>query len=196
MEVIATPIAGLFEVQLAPRVDDRGYFMRSYDEAIFAAHGLSTHWVQENQSLSLQRGTLRGLHYQRPPHAETKLVRALAGCLLDVAVDLRCGSATYGQHHAVILSAENHRALYIPRGFAHGFCTMVEHTIVAYKVDHPYTPAAEGGLLWRDSQLAIDWPLDNQPSPGQPAQITDKDQSWPTLSEQRPLEVAMQGALL
>ena len=160
----------------------RGYFMRTYDCEIFAKLGLQTQWVQENQSMSVLQGTVRGLHFQRPPYAETKLVRALAGALFDVAVDLRQDSPTFGQHFAVELTAANHCCLYIPRGFAHGFCTLASNTIVAYKVDHAYSPHAEGGLFWNDPNLHIGWPIDNEPS-----SISDKDRNWPTLDQLTPL---------
>ncbi len=140
MKIIATPIEGLFVIQLEPRGDHRGYFMRTYDRQIAADHGLQTEWLQENQSLSGTPGTVRGLHFQRPPFAETKLVRALSGALLDVVVDVRRGSATYGQHFAVELTATNHKCLYIPKGFAHGFCTLQPNSILAYKVDQVIRP--------------------------------------------------------
>lgn len=180
MEILSTSILGLFEVCLKAREDERGYFMRTYDKAIFRENGLQTEWIQENQSLSVLEGTLRGLHFQRPPHAETKLVRALAGRLIDVAVDLRAGSKTFGCHHAVELSAANRKCLYIPKGFAHGFFTLERNTIVAYKVDHPYTPEAESGVLWSDSRIAIRWP-------GTPQLISDKDEKLPELNSLQPL---------
>jgi dTDP-4-dehydrorhamnose 3,5-epimerase len=188
MIIKSTPLAGLFEIHLDFRADDRGYFMRTYDREIFQEHGLQTEWVQENQSLSRIAGTIRGLHFQKPPHAETKLVRALSGRLLDVAVDLRAGSSTYGQHYSIELSAENHRCLYIPKGFAHGFCTMAPDTIIAYKVDHVYSPAAEGGLRWNAPQLGIAWPLQ-----GEPALISLKDSQWLDLEQIEPLRLQSEG---
>jgi len=189
MKIHQTPIAGLFEVQLAAREDDRGYFMRTYDETLFAESGLCMHWVQENQSYSLLEGTVRGLHFQRPPHAETKFVRVLAGSLLDVAVDLRQGSPTYGRHHAVELTAENRRCLYIPRGFAHGFCTTAPCTIIAYKVDNRYASHAEGGLRWDDPVVGVAWPL-----LGAPTSISAKDASLPLLGAIEPLVIDDQDA--
>jgi dTDP-4-dehydrorhamnose 3,5-epimerase len=159
MEFIPLTCQGSFEIRPQIREDARGYFMRAYDREFFAARGLATEWVQENQSLSVQRGTIRGLHFQVPPCAETKLVRVVSGALLDVFVDLRKGSPTYGRHEAVELSAENRRMVYIPKGFAHGFCTLTDNVVVQYKVDHPYAPAHEGGLLWNDPTLAIPWPV-------------------------------------
>ncbi len=191
MKIIATPIEGLFVIQLEPRGDHRGYFMRTYDRQIAADHGLQTEWLQENQSLSGTPGTVRGLHFQRPPFAETKLVRALSGALLDVVVDVRRGSATYGQHFAVELTATNHKCLYIPKGFAHGFCTLQPNSILAYKVDQVYTPHAEGGLLWNDPALGIAWPLQ-----GEPSTISEKDTKWPCLAELQPLDVQPSDASL
>jgi len=184
MEVHSTPIPGLFEVQLTAREDDRGYFMRTYDSGLFAGFGLDLRWVQENQSFSAMQGTVRGLHFQRPPHAETKLVRVLAGSLLDVAVDLRQGSPTYGRHHAVELSAGNRRCLFIPRGFAHGFCTTSPGTIIAYKVDNQYASHAEGGLRWNDPTVGIQWPLASEPT-----SISAKDAALPLLQAIEPLAV-------
>jgi dTDP-4-dehydrorhamnose 3,5-epimerase len=186
MEFVETPIKGLWEVRLSPRLDERGYFMRTYDVDLFVACGLHTSWVQENQSMSVHAGTVRGLHFQRPPHSETKFVRALAGALLDVAVDLRDGSPTYGQHYAIELTASNGKCLYIPKGFAHGFCTLQPHTIVAYKVDHAYAPQSEGGLRWNDPKLRIAWPID-----GEPSTISTKDAQWPSLDQLEPLPIPL-----
>jgi dTDP-4-dehydrorhamnose 3,5-epimerase len=156
--------------------------MRAYDEALFAEHGLARRWVQENQSLSTDVGTVRGLHFQRGEHAETKLVRALVGRILDVIVDVRAGSPTYGQHVAVELCAGKQNALYVPRGFAHGYCVLEAPALVAYKVDNAYAPAAEGGLLWNDPALGIDWPVIQ-------AVTSDKDALWPGIAELVPVEV-------
>lgn len=150
--------------------------MRTYDQEIFLRHGLQTQWVQENQSLSVLQGTVRGLHFQRGEAAETKLVRVLSGRVLDVAVDVRDGSSTFGRHVCAELSADNRTALYIPRGFAHGFCTLEPHSIVSYKVDNFYNPDLEGGLLWNDPALEIFWPLSSGP-----ACISEKDKKWPLL---------------
>jgi len=185
MKIISTGIEGVFLVQLLPREDERGYFMRTYDCTIFAQLGLQTDWVQENQSLSVFSGTVRGLHFQRGAAAETKLVRVLAGAILDVAVDVRKNSPTYGRHVAAELSARNNTALYIPRGFAHGFCTMESDSIVSYKVDNPYTPELEGGLLWCDESLEIAWPLTDAP-----ACLSDKDALWPCLDELEPVDLS------
>ena len=125
---------------MSPRCDERGYFMRVFDENLFRQHGITTAWVQKNQSLSKAKGTIHGLHFQRPPHAEAKLVRVTAGRILDVFVDLGKASPTFGQRHALELSAENQKMIYIPKGFAHGYCTLTEETVVFYKVDEWYAP--------------------------------------------------------
>jgi dTDP-4-dehydrorhamnose 3,5-epimerase len=161
MEIRPLRISGTYEIQLCPRTDDRGYFLRTYDESVCREHGLVTTWVQENQALSAKRGVVRGLHYQKPPHAETKLVRAVAGAALDVFVDLRVGSPTYGQWDSVELTADNLKCVYVPKGFAHGYCTLIEGTVMVYKVDAYYAPKAEGGVCWNDETLAISWPVQN-----------------------------------
>ncbi len=158
MELKPLKLEGAFEIILAPRVDERGYFMRTYDAAIFRKHGLSNDWVQENQSYSRLRGIVRGLHFQRPPHTETKLVRVSSGAVLDVLVDLRTASPTYGQWDTVELSVERQNMAYVPKGFAHGFCTLTSDVLVHYKVDAYYAPDHEGGLRWNDATLAIPWP--------------------------------------
>jgi len=176
MNIIALSLPGAFKIVLAPRGDERGYFMRTYDEAIFRAHGLETRWVQENQSRSRRKGIIRGLHFQAPPHAETKLVRVVRGAILDVFVDVRTGSPTYGRHEAVELTEDNTTAAYVPKGFAHGFCTLTDDCVVAYKVDAAYAPEAEGGLAWDDPDLGIRWPTD-QPF------LSEKDRNWPAFKE-------------
>jgi dTDP-4-dehydrorhamnose 3,5-epimerase len=171
---------GAHVITLAPRGDERGYFMRCYDQNIFADHGLNTAWVQENQSMTVVPGTVRGLHFQYPPHAETKLVRVLAGRILDVIVDVRLGSPTFGEHYAVELSAENHKCLYVPRGFAHGFCALDAPSVMHYKVDNFYMAEAEGGLRWNDPALGIAWPVVTPLT-------SEKDARWPLLSDLKPV---------
>lgn len=174
------PIAavdGAFEITLRPIDDPRGYFMRTYDRDIFREHGLRTDWLQENQSANHERGILRGLHFQAPPHAETKLVRALAGAVQDVFVDLRKSSPTYGGVAVVELSAARHNAVYIPRGCAHAYLTLTEESVVAYKVDSVYAPQAEGGLIWNDPDLAVPWALNGEPT------LSDKDRRWPAFAD-------------
>ncbi|QMU30599.1 dTDP-4-dehydrorhamnose 3,5-epimerase [Adhaeribacter radiodurans] len=147
-------------VEIIPRRfgDARGYFFESYSYRVFAENGISTEFVQDNQSVS-QRGVLRGLHFQKPPYAQAKLVRVAAGRALDIAVDIRKNSPTYGQHIACELDAEKNNMFFIPEGFAHGFAALTDNTIFMYKCSHYYNPAAEGGLLWNDPALGINWEL-------------------------------------
>jgi dTDP-4-dehydrorhamnose 3,5-epimerase len=177
-------LAGAYEITLAPRGDHRGYFMRTWCRDAFAAHGLSQDWAQANESLSMEPGTVRGLHFQRPPHAETKLVQCVVGSVLDVMVDLRAGSPTFGQYHAAELSGENHKCLYIPKGFAHGFCVITAPAIVRYMVDHPYSPQAEDGLLWNDPTLGIPWPVS-----ATEAITSGKDATWHRLADLEPVKI-------
>ena len=158
MKLSPLSIPGAFELRGEPRGDDRGYFLRTFDVAIAAKAGLSATFVQENQSLSRRRHTIRGLHFQAPPHAETKIVRVIRGAVLDVLVDLRIGSPTFGKFEMVELSDQNFVQLWIPRGCAHGFCTLCDDVIMAYKVDASYDPTSEGGILWSDPTLQIPWP--------------------------------------
>jgi len=176
MEFRPLSLPGCYEIRLEPRHDERGYFMRAYDRDIFRAHGLTTDWLQENQSMSHQRGTLRGLHFQGPPHTETKLVRALLGRVLDVFVDLRRDSPAFGHWESVELSAAQFNMVYIPRGFAHGFCTLTDDAIVAYHVDACYAPHSEGGLRWNDETLAIRWPVESPI-------VSAKDRAFPSFRQ-------------
>lgn len=152
-------IDGLFEIKLEHYVDERGFFMRTYDIDEFKKHGLQREWVQENHSLSKREGIIRGLHFQIEPFSETKLVRCIRGEIFDVAVDLRKRSKTFGKWKGIILSEENKMMFFIPRGFAHGFCTLSEISEVMYKVDNYYSPEHERGLIWNDPDLNIDWPV-------------------------------------
>jgi dTDP-4-dehydrorhamnose 3,5-epimerase len=175
MDIRPLRLSGAFGITLEPKRDQRGYFLRAYDEAIFAQHGLSNRWVQENEARSERKGIVRGLHFQKPPHAETKLVRVVRGAVLDVFVDLRRSSPTYGQWEMVELSEENHSAVYIPKGFAHGYCALTDISLVLYKVDAPYDAGSEGGLRWNDNALAIPWPV-TEPV------VSAKDSALPTMS--------------
>ncbi len=150
--------------------------MRAYDKQLFAEAGLDKTWLQENHSRSEKKGIIRGLHFQFPPHAETKLVRCTRGAVLDVFVDLRLDSPTFGQWDSIELSEGNCKMIFIPRGFAHGFCTLTEISEVMYKVDNTYAPSAEGGLLWSDPDLAIDWPVEDP-------LLSDKDRHNMTLRQ-------------
>lgn len=163
---------------LEPKVhgDHRGFFMESYNESVLAAHGITYNFVQDNQSLSAEPGVLRGLHYQLNPKAQTKLIRVLSGAIYDVIVDIRKGSPTFGQWVGVILSEYNKRQLLVPKGFAHGFCTLVPNTQVLYKVDEYYSPEHDRGILWNDPALGIDWPVSNPV-------LSDKDQQHPLLQD-------------
>jgi dTDP-4-dehydrorhamnose 3,5-epimerase len=171
---------------IAPRRfgDERGWFMETFHRDRLAVAGFDRSFVQDNHSMSAARGTVRGLHFQAPPHAQDKLVRVTRGAVLDVVVDIRRGSPTYGRHVAAELSAENGFQLLAPAGFAHGFQTLTDHTEVQYKVTGYYEPAAEGGLLWNDPALGIAWPIP------QAATVNGRDAAWPTLAELKtPFEI-------
>lgn len=160
MEIIEKTLKGAFEIRLKPIKDKRGFFMRAFDDKLFEKAGINNKWVQENHSRSEQKGVIRGLHFQLLPFAETKLLRCIRGKIWDVFVDLREGSSTFGQWDAVELSEENKKMVLIPRGFAHGFCTLTDISEVVYKVDNYYSPEHECGLLWNDPDLNINWPVD------------------------------------
>ncbi len=177
MQVIKTNIEG--PVILEPRIfqDSRGYFFESYNKQVFDKEVAKVDFVQDNESCSTY-GVMRGLHFQRPPHAQAKLVRCVKGKVLDVAVDIRKGSPTYGQHVAVELSEENHRQFFIPRGFAHGFAVLSDIAIFQYKCDNYYHPEADGGISIQDESLGIDWHID--PSK---ALLSEKDTKHPCLKD-------------
>ena len=177
MEVIKTAIPEI--VILEPKVyqDDRGYFFEAFSEEVFSRLVTPTHFVQDNESRS-SYGVVRGLHFQAPPHAQAKLVRVVKGSVLDVVVDLRKGSPSYGTHVAVELSEENHRMLFIPRGFAHGFSVLSPDAIFQYKCDNYYAPQSEGAVAWDDPILSIDWRV---PTPD--VILSTKDAYHPCLDE-------------
>lgn len=160
MEISSLKLEGSFEIQLMPRGDNRGYFMRTYDKELFAQHGLQTAWAQENQSLSTRINIIRGLHFLRPPHTETKLIRVVQGKILDVFVDLRKNSKTFGQWDSIELSEDNHKAVYIPKGFAHGFLTLAKTVLVQYKVDSAYVAEYDDGIRWNDPNVGINWAVE------------------------------------
>ncbi len=160
---------GVFEVRLEVRHDARGFFARAYDDKLFEAHGIHKNWVQENQSFSAKKGTMRGLHFQCPPHAEAKFVRMFGGEAFFAFVDLRKGSETFGKWESVILSEEAKNMLFVPRGFALGVCTLTDNCTLYYKMDNYYAPEAAETLKWDDKDLAIVWP-NNEPS-----SISEKD---------------------
>lgn len=165
-----TPISGAYLVDLERRGDDRGFFARAFCEREFAAHGLATRFVQMNDSLSAQKGTLRGMHYQLTPKAETKLVRCVRGALYDVILDLRRDSPTFGRSFGAELTAENRRMMYVPKGFAHGLVTLTDDVEAMYLVDELYDPECERGIRWNDPRFAIAWPIP-------PVVISDKDRA-------------------
>src|SRR5216684_3028498 len=165
-----------------PRFSDaRGYFCETFQRADFAAHGLESDFLQDNQSSSDLPGTVRGLHFQRPPFAQTKLVRVLRGRIFDVAVDLRRSSPSFGRHIAIKLSSEGNEQLLIPTGFAHGFCTLEPDTVVFYKVDQVYSAAHDGGVNWADSGLGIEWPVASAE-----AILSERDRGLPMLADLAP----------
>lgn len=171
-----TNLKGAFIIDIEPREDERGFFTRAFCQREFAEHGLKPLIAQANIGFNKRKGTIRGMHFQFPPSAETKLVRASRGAVLDIIVDLRPESPTYLQHVEVELSADNHRGIYIPGRFAHGYQSLEDNTETTYHVGEFYTPGAEGGLLFDDSRLGLRWPL--------PVTVmSPKDQAWRALSE-------------
>jgi dTDP-4-dehydrorhamnose 3,5-epimerase len=160
MEIIKTPIDGLLVIKPQVFSDERGYFFESYNKQKFQEAGISEELVQDNQSLS-KKGVLRGLHWQNPPFTQGKLVRVIKGAVLDVAVDLRQDSATYGQHYKIELSEENKTMFWLPAGFAHGFLALADDTIFFYKCTNLYNKESEDSLIWNDPDLKIDWGIEN-----------------------------------
>ena len=177
MEVIKTNIEGV--VIIEPRIfkDDRGYFFESFSQREFEEKVCKTTFVQDNESKS-SYGVLRGVHFQTPPFAQSKLVRVIKGAVLDVAVDIRKGSPTFGQYVSVELTGENHRQFFIPRGFAHGFSVLSEEVIFQYKCDNFYSPQSEGAIAWNDPDLNIDWRI-----PAEKVVLSEKDSKHPRLKD-------------
>lgn len=177
MEVIKTDIEGV--VIIEPRIfrDDRGYFFESFSQREFQEKVCNTVFVQDNESKS-SYGVLRGLHFQKPPYAQSKLVRVIKGAVLDVAVDIRKGSPTFGQHVGVELTEDNHRQFFIPRGFAHGFSVLTDEVIFQYKCDNFYAPQSEGALAWDDPDLGINWRL-----PAEKVILSEKDRHHSRLKD-------------
>ena len=173
--VLSTPIEGVRVIEPAVFGDSRGYFMETYNQKDFAGAGISAEFIQDNQSKS-QKGVLRGLHRQKK-HPQAKLVRCLFGEVFDVCVDVRPGSPAYGQWYGLILSEENCRQLFVPRGLAHGFLVLSDTAVVAYKCDEFYRPEDEAGLLWNDPAVGIAWPLDGT---GRPS-LNERDANWPLI---------------
>ena len=162
MEITKTSIDGLLIIKPKVFEDDRGYFMESYKDSFIKESFPDIHFVQDNESKSY-KGVVRGLHFQRPPFEQTKLVRCVSGKILDVAVDLRINSKTYGKSFSIELSSENNKQLFVPKGFAHGFQILSEEAIVNYKVDNFYNSKSDSGIIWNDKDLSIDWNLDIKP---------------------------------
>jgi dTDP-4-dehydrorhamnose 3,5-epimerase len=171
-----TKLKGAFIIDLEPRADERGFFARAFCQKEFEAHGLKPVIAQANIGFNKKKGTLRGMHFQFPPAAETKLVRASRGAVLDIIVDLRPESPTYLQHISVELSADNHRGIYIPERFAHGYQALEDDTETTYHVGEFYTPGSEGGLLYNDPKLGLSWPL-------AATIMSDKDRQWLPLEQ-------------
>lgn len=175
MEIIKTSIEGLLIIKPDVFKDERGYFFESYNKEHFLKHGLDMTFVQDNESKS-GKGVLRGLHFQKPPYAQGKLVRVVKGSVLDVAVDIREGSPTYGKWEATVLSEENKEMFWIPEGFAHGFVTLEENTVFTYKCTNVYNKESEGSLRWNDPDINIDWNIDNPI-------LSEKDKISPLFKE-------------
>ena len=171
------PLAGVFVIEPELLEDPRGFFARTWCGRKFEARGLVTRVAQCSTSFNKNKGTLRGMHYQVPPFAETKIVRCVRGSMYDAIVDLRPSSPTFTQHFAVVLTAENRKMLYVPAGFAHGFQTVAPDTAVTYKTTAEYSPAHERGILWSDPQLAIPWPIANPV-------LSERDRTWPPLARE------------
>jgi dTDP-4-dehydrorhamnose 3,5-epimerase len=174
-----TTLQGAFVIDLDRKEDDRGFFARTFCQHEFSEHGLKSVIAQANTAFNRRKGTLRGMHFQYPPAAETKLVRCTRGAILDIIVDLRPESSTYLQHIAVELSADNQRALYVPERFAHGYQVLEDNTDTSYQVGEFYTPGCEGGLHYDDPLLGLSWPLPV-------TEISPKDREWRSLSEVEP----------
>ena len=176
MKVTETKLPGIKLIDPAVHGDHRGFFMESYNSNHFADNGIPNVFIQDNHSLSAEAGVLRGLHYQINPKAQAKLLRVVSGAIYDVVVDIRQGSPTIGQWEGFILSSSNKRQLFVPQGFAHGFCTLVPNTEVLYKVDEFYSPEHDRGIAWNDPVLGIDWPLVDPT-------LSEKDSKHPVLAD-------------
>jgi len=178
MDVATAALPGVLILRGRKFGDHRGFFSETFRSDSLEAAGVRHGWVQDNHSLSSRRGVVRGLHFQSGAAAQAKLLRVVHGAILDVVVDIRVGSPTYGQHFAIEISEAAWNQIYVPVGFAHGFCTLSERVEVIYKVSSYYSPADEAGLLWCDKELGIEWPVAVDD-----ATVADRDRSWPILSE-------------
>lgn len=177
-QIISTPLEGLYIIEPKVFSDDRGYFFESFNSRFLADQGLNFSWVQDNEAFS-SKGALRGLHYQLNPMAQTKLVRVITGSVLDVVVDIRPQSKTYGQHYKIVLSAANKKQLLVPQGFAHGYHVLEDNSIFAYKCDNYYSKELEAGILYNDTTLNIDWQLSDL------LIISDKDKVQPQFGKHK-----------
>lgn len=178
MQFLKTKLEGVFLIKPQVFQDERGFFLESYSQKEFQKQGIEANFVQDNHSKSVKKGVLRGLHFQNPPYAQAKLVRVIKGSVYDVILDLRKNSPTFGQWEGFTLSADNFEMLYIPKGFAHGFCTLEDNTEFLYKADEFYMPESESGIIWNDPDLKIDWPISE-------AEIIlkDRDKNWPRFKD-------------
>jgi dTDP-4-dehydrorhamnose 3,5-epimerase len=177
MQVVETAIPEVKLIKPARHIDSRGFFSEVFREDALQENGIRVHFLQDNHSLSATKGVIRGLHFQIPPFAQAKLLRVTSGSIFDVAVDIRWGSPTFGRHIAAVLSASEWNQIFVPEGFAHGYCTLEPDTEVLYKVSAYYSPEHDRGLLWCDPALGIDWPVS-----ADQAVISDKDRKHPPLS--------------
>ncbi|MDA1745339.1 dTDP-4-dehydrorhamnose 3,5-epimerase [Bacillus paranthracis] len=177
MKVLDTNLLGVKVIEPKVFGDHRGWFMETYSDKEMKEAGIDLQFVQDNQSFSATKGTLRGLHYQLNPKAQTKLVRCTRGSIFDVAVDIRKGSPTYGQWFGIELSAENKKQLLVPKGFAHGFMTLTNDVEVQYKVDELYAPECDRGIVWNDVEIGVEWPMEIRPV------LSEKDEKAPSLKE-------------
>lgn len=178
MEVLSLEIPDVKIIKPRKLGDHRGFFSETYNKQALAKAGVQLDFVQDNHSLSVEKGVIRGLHFQTPPFAQDKLVRVVRGAILDVALDLRKGSPTFGRHVSAVISAAEWNQILVPIGFAHGFCTLEPNTEVIYKVTNYYSPEHDRGLLWNDPQLGIKWPID-----ATAAVLSDKDRQQPLFSD-------------
>jgi dTDP-4-dehydrorhamnose 3,5-epimerase len=178
MRVETTAIEGVLKIIPAKLGDERGFFSEVFRRDLLEGAGVADDWIQDNHAFSAARGVVRGLHFQAPPFAQAKLIRVLRGAIYDVAVDIRSGSPTFGRHVAAELSAANWAQLYVPAGFAHGYCTLSDDTEVMYKVSAPYNKQSEGGVLWSDPEMGIGWPVANDH-----ATCNERDRTWPVLRD-------------
>jgi len=182
MRLKETPLSGNYLIDLDLREDKRGFFARYFCEREFSEQSLVTQWVQINNSMNREVGTLRGMHFQRPPNAEEKLIRCLCGAIWDVVIDLRDGSETFGKWFGATLSDENRTMMYVPKGFAHGFISLEPNTEILYLVSNFYAPESEGTLTWNDPDVGIQWPIE-------PQVISDKDLQGSLLNDICPIEL-------